>query len=226
MRHIDTYELFEAQAQIPTEAIKRRIADRFARLAKQASLYPSSPEETAKAWIKKKYGIDLEALLTELTKFATKASYEQIPNILNGVKGEDFARYVDGKVAYILKDFTKKAFTAGGARGKAGIIRTAYLISGKKGLAKDAFRDYKSKKLTEGATALIDTLTGMVYNLGNDISQAIRLDPDGGSNELPEMKGYSAAIRRWEDQYDSYFTNKDKILTSYLDAVTTAIWES
>ena len=226
MKHVATYELFEAQTQPNTEAIKKRISDKFARLAKQAAQYPSSPEEIAKAWIKKKYGIDLGALLTELIDFVTKASYEQIPNILTGVKGDDFARYVDGKVAYMLKEFTKKAFTTGPARGKAGLIKTAYLLSGKKGLAKDAFRDYKAKKLTEGATALIDTLTGLVYNLSSDISQAIRLDPAGSSTELPEMQKYSAAISKWEDGYDSYFTNRDKILASYLDAVTTAIWEA
>lgn len=226
MRHIEEYELFEALARPNTEAMKKRISDRFGRLTKHASLYPNSSSEKAKAWIKKQYGIDLGALLTELTAFATKASHEQIPNILNGVKGEDFARYVDGKVASILKDFTKRSFSAGPAKGKAGMIRAAYLISGKKGLAKDAFRDYKAKKLPEGAGELIGALTGFVYSLGAEISQASRLDPGASSDELPEMKGHSAAIRRWQDQYDSHFTNRDKILISYLDAVTTAIWES
>jgi hypothetical protein len=62
--------------------------------------------------------------------------------------------------------------------------------------------------------------------MGSDISQAIRLDPGASSDELPEMQSYSAAVRKWEDGYDSHFTDRDKILTSYLDAVTTAIWES
>ena len=86
-------------------------------------------------------------------------------------------------------------------------------------------RNTKTKKLTEGGTALIDTLTGLIYSLGTDVSQGIRLDPAGSSDELPEMKAYSAAIRKWEDEYDSYFSNQDKILMTYLDAVATAIWE-
>jgi hypothetical protein len=40
------------------------------------------------------------------------------------------------------------------------------------------------------------------------------------------MKAYSAAIRKWEDEYDSYFSDRDKILMTYLDAVATAVWES
>jgi len=226
MRHLEEYELFEALAQPNMEAIRRRIADRFARLARQAAQTPTSPEERAKKWIKTKYDIDLGAFLEELTSFITKASSDQIPNILRGVKGEDFAKYIDPKVISMLKDTTKKAFTTGGAKGKAGMIRTAYVLGGKKGLVKDAFKEYKAKKLTEGATALIDTLTGLIYRLGTDVSQGMRLDPAGSSDELPEMKPYSAAIRKWEDGYDSYFSDRDKILMTYLDAVATAVWES
>jgi hypothetical protein len=252
MKHINTYELFEAAAplspadaryeNIPfvnpkpsdVEAAKKRIAIEIGYLIEP--VYGKSKTEGSKKWLKEEYKIDLQPLINSIKEFEIKASCDQIPNVLRGVKGMDFAKYVDNKINSMIKDFTTKVFTEGGGKGKVTLIKTAYLRSGKDGLAKDIFKKYKNSELSTGQEILIDNLSRYSSELSYAISKGIRRNVDvihtgtsfKAGEYVPEMEQYKNNIRKWEDGYDSYFktNNKDKTVLAYLGNVTSAIWEA
>jgi hypothetical protein len=222
MKHIEGYELFEAAAPINNELIKQRIVKKLDTWFKSQGMHA----DEFKKWLKETYKIDPQPMIDRIKAIETKAACDQLPNILAGIKGDEFAKYIDEKLNSLIREFVTAQFTTGIAKGKQSFVKTRYMLSGKEGLAKEAFKNYKSNKIGEGQKDLIDSLTGYTYNLGTNISQAIRLDPAGSSDELPEIKAYSDSIRKWEKQYDSYFSNGDKILMTYLNTLTSAIWEA
>lgn len=249
MKHINTYELFEAAqlsltdakaANLPfvnpkpsdVEAAKKRIAIEIGYIFDLGK----SVTERSKKWLREEYKIDLQPLINSIKEFEIKASCDQIPNVLRGVKGLDFAKYVDSKINSMLKDFTTKVFTEGGGKGKVTVIKTAYLRSGKEGLAKDIFKKYKNSELSFGQKILIDNLSRYSSELGYAISKGIRRDVDiihtettqKSGERIPEMEQYENNIRKWVDDYDSYFktNNKDKTVLAHLGNVTSAIWEA
>lgn len=222
MKYINTYELFEAAAPLNNELIKKRIVDFLGMMFKSQGMNA----DKYKKWLNETYKIDPQPLINKIKEIQTKNVCDQLPNILAGIKGDEFAKYIDLKINSLIKEFVTLQFTTGAAKGKKSLIKAGYMLSGKEGLAKEAFKKYKSNQIPRGQKDLIDSLTEYSYNLGSDVSKAIRLDSNGSSSELPEIQTYSANIRKWEDQYDSYFKNKDKILMSYLNTVTSAIWEA
>lgn len=223
MRHIKEYELYEGAATPNTAAIKSRIKTKIEKVLFQESSY--SGTETKK-WLKSKFDIDIQPLLNRIRDFEIEAVNSQLPNILSGVKGLEFSKYVDMKVKGIIKEYVKQAFETGPAKGKSKWIKGKYVFSGgKDGLDKEIISLYKGGKLKDGPKELIADLIACVSSLGNAVSQAIRLKPEGGSEEIPEMTPYSKLIRKWADDYDKGFVNGEAMLISYIKTATTPIWE-
>lgn len=225
MRHLEEYELFEALAQPNMEVIKKRLTNRLTDDISMDALNNNAYD--AIRWLKAKYKVDLSPLIVTLRTFLIKSSCDQLPNILRGVKGAEYAKYVDTRVNAILKDFTAKQF-ATVAKGKKGVIKMGYLRSGQKGLIKDIMSKYNSNKFKIGQKALIEALIDWIYRLSVDISQGIRLNTNPGSNggEYPDIAAYSDDIEKWADDYDKYHNDENKMLMAYLDSVTKVIWEA
>ena len=225
MKYIREYELYEGAATPNPAAIKLRIKNKIEKVIFQESGY--SGKETKK-WLKSKFDIDIQPLLNKIRDFEIEATSSQLNNILSGVKGLEFAKYVDMKVKAIIKEYVKQAFETGPAKGKAKWIKGKYAFSGgKDGLDKEIISLYKKGELKEGPKELIADLISCVSRLGTEVSQAIRygIDPRSSSDELPEMIQYSKSIRKWADDYDKGFANDEATLISYIKTATTPIWE-
>jgi hypothetical protein len=223
MKYVKQYELYEGAAAPNPSEIKLRIKNKISKVLFQDSGY--SGTETKK-WLKSKFDIDIQPLLNKIRDFEIEAVNSQLNNILSGVKGLEFAKYVDMKVKGIIKEYVKQAFETGPAKGKSKWIKGKYAFSGgKDGLDKEIVSLYKSGELKDGPKELIRDLILYVSNLGNSVSQAIRLKPGGGSDELPEMAQYSKSIRKWADDYDKGFSNDEATLIAYIKTATTTIWE-
>jgi hypothetical protein len=223
MKYIKQYELYEGAATPNPAAVKSRIKNKIEKVLFQESSY--SGTETKK-WLKSKFDIDIQPLLNKIRDFEIEAVSSQLNNILSGVKGLEFSKYVDMKVKAIIKEYVKQAFETGPAKGKAKWIKGKYAFSGgKDGLDKEIISLYKGGELKEGPKELISDLIACVSGLGNAVSQAIRLKPDSGSDEIPEMTQYSKLIRKWADDYDKGFANDEATLIAYIKTATTPIWE-
>jgi len=221
MKRITTFALFEASApaQVSMETIKKRLTDEVSLNISPDGL-PDAASDTLR-WLRNEYKIDLSPLIKTLRDFIIKSACDQIPNILHGVKGDEYAKYLDFNIKAILKDFAAKQFAA--VPGKRKLLKTAYLRSGQQGLAKDILNKYKTHRLSEGEKSLIDAMIYKISSLSVTISQGIRLDHTFGE-QYPDIAPYADAIFKWQDEYDSYFNDDNKTLVAYLDSVTQGIW--
>jgi hypothetical protein len=223
MKHIKQYELFEGSAAPNIAAIKSRIKNG---IEKELFVVSGSSGRATKKWLKEDFNVDFQPFLDRLKKFEIEAVNGQINNILSGQKGLEFGKYIDAKMKEMIKDYVKEAFGTGPFKNKLKLIKMRYALSGgKNGLDKEIISLYKKGQLDSGAMELIEDAVSYVADLGLEVSQAIRLEPDGGG-ELPEMAQYSEPVRKWQDDYNKVFpANDEAALTSYIKTATAAIWE-
>ena len=228
MRILKSYLLFEKLNPQQDEQAKARIKTRVEELFKD--LMNRSTIKNLTIWVKDEAGLDLNIIVDDIKNLIIKSGTEQWPNIKQGLKGEEYAKYIECQIGKIYNQSISKYLSGAKGWAKKKFIKAKYFKSGKQGFIKELLDQVLNKKgSSEDMKDSIDSfvqLTRMIMYASTPISQGARVIPDGGSNEYPEIQSISSLIRKWDDSYSDYFDNNiETIYTNWLNSIANAIWD-
>ena len=211
MKHIQNYELFEGVGPLAKQSLKSKLPN-----IQVTTFIPDGSGINSGKWLKEEYDFDLGPLMTQLNKFAVKATTDQYPNMIKGVKGEEFAKYMDVSVNKLVSEYVKKIFN-GPAKGKKMVIKGLYILGGKEKFVKDLADKYLNKKMGVGQRNLIETILDH-STLGTSILEILKKGP------ITETEAEKKAIGKWITEYNSYFKDKNKHMNAILSSIASGIW--